>query len=67
LQQSAPSQEDGDFFPLPPTAEELAEMENMYARVTPPAVNPKPKMAGNQANLMQELKRRVSHDDTSDV
>lgn len=49
-------------FPLPPTAEELAEMETMYAK--PPPVNPKPKLQGS---LMKELKRRVSSEEASDV
>ena len=53
---------EGEDFPLPPTEEELAEMETLYAR--PPPVNPKPKMQGN---LMMELKRRVSSDEASDV
>lgn len=54
----------GEDFPLPPppSAEELAELEAVYAR--PPPVNPKPSV---QANLMMELKRRVSHDEASDV
>ncbi|KAL8603305.1 hypothetical protein ACOMHN_054001 [Nucella lapillus] len=55
-------QGEGEDFPLPPTAEELAEMESMYAR--PPPVTPKPKLQGD---LMMELKRRVSSEEASDV
>ncbi|XP_076449389.1 uncharacterized protein LOC143285839 [Babylonia areolata] len=49
-------------FPLPPTEQELAEMETVYAK--PPPVNPKPKMTGD---LMKELKRRMSTDEYSNV
>lgn len=55
-------QSEGEDFPLPPTAEELAEMELEFSR--PPPVTPKPSI---QANLMMELKRRVSSEEASDV
>ncbi|XP_076470702.1 uncharacterized protein LOC143300712 isoform X3 [Babylonia areolata] len=55
-------QGEAEDFPLPPTAEELAEMETMYAR--PPPVTPKPKIQGD---LMMELKRRMSAEEASDV
>ncbi|KAL8558627.1 hypothetical protein ACOMHN_058186 [Nucella lapillus] len=49
-------------FPQPPTEQELAEMETVYAK--PPPVNPKPKVTGD---LMMELKRRMSTDEYSNV
>ncbi|XP_025115085.1 MTSS1-like protein isoform X4 [Pomacea canaliculata] len=49
-------------FPLPPTEEELAEMEEMYSRPSP--VNARPTI---QASLMTELKKRVSVEEASDV
>uniref|UniRef100_A0A2C9KDT4 IMD domain-containing protein n=1 Tax=Biomphalaria glabrata TaxID=6526 RepID=A0A2C9KDT4_BIOGL len=60
-----------DDFPLPPTIEELQEMERIYSRTSHPAADPlkrvqAPRQNDNvQASLLMELKRKVSLDDES--
>ena len=54
--------EDGEDFPLPPTQEELEEMETTYAR--PPPITPKPAVS---TDFMKELRRRMSAEESSEV
>ncbi|XP_055890887.1 protein MTSS 2-like isoform X9 [Biomphalaria glabrata] len=68
-QQQHPPPEDD--FPLPPTIEELQEMERIYSRTSHPAADPlkrvqAPRQNDNvQASFLMELKRKVSLDDES--